>query len=161
MHFPLTIPLQPSKLVIASILAAHVAAGWTLLHVPSLALLPPGVLWSPLQGVSFLLWCGVCGSLLRALRQEHAKGGKALIVHADGMLTGVCADESFNDRVGAGAVDFGWALWLPLVDLLDGQKGAPGRVRQRVMLVRTNVSPNQWRALRIWLRHKSAPLRSD
>ena len=67
MHFPLTIPLQPSKLVIASILAAHAAAGWTLFHVPSLALLQPGVLWSPLRGVSLLLWCGVFGSLLLAL----------------------------------------------------------------------------------------------
>ena len=159
MHFPLTIPLQPSKLVIASILAAHAAAGWTLFHVPSLALLQPGVLWSPLRGVSLLLWCGVFGSLLLALRQEHAKAGKALVVHADGMLTCVCADEVLDYRVGAGAVDFGWALWLPLVALVDGQQGA--RVRQRVMLARTNTSPDQWRALRIWLRHKSALLRSD
>ena len=98
MHFPLTIPLQPSKLVIASILAAHAAAGWTLFHVPSLALLQPGVLWSPLRGVSLLLWCGVFGSLLLALRQEQAKAGKALVVHADGMLTCVCADEVLDYR---------------------------------------------------------------
>ena len=161
MHFPLTIPLQPSKRVIASILAAHAAAGWTLFNVPSLALLQPGALGSPLRGVSILLWCGVLGSLLLALRQEHAKGGKALIVHADGMLTCMSADESLDYRVGAGAGDFGWALWLPLVELPDGQEGAPRRVRQRVMLVRTNTSPGQWRALRTWLRHKAALLRSD
>ena len=160
MHFPLTIPLQPSKLVIASILAAHAAAGWTLFHVPSLALLQPGVLWSPLRGVSLLLWCGVFGSLLLALRQEHAKLGKALVVHADGMLTCVCADEVLDYRVGAGAVDFGWALWLPLVALVDAQEGTRERVRQRLMLVRTNTPSRQWRALRIWLRHKSALLRS-
>ena len=103
----------------------------------------------------------VFGSLLLALRQEHAKAGKALVVHADGMLTCVCADEVLDYRVGAGAVDFGWALWLPLVVLVDAQEGTRERVRQRLMLVRTNTPSRQWRALRIWLRHKSALLRGD
>ena len=50
---------------------------------------------------------------------------------------------------------------LPLVALVDAQEGTRERVRQRLMLVRTNTPSRQWRALRIWLRHKSALLRSN
>ncbi len=161
MHFPLTISLHPSRLVIASILAAHVAAGWTLFHVPSLALLQPGALWSPLRLVGVLLWCGVLGSLLLALRQERAKRGTMVILHPDGMLTYDSGEEPRHYRLGTGAVDFGWGLWMPLIDLVAGEEPAPVRVRWRLMLLRTNMLPSHWRPLRIWLRHKSALCRSD
>lgn len=146
MHFPLRLVLQPSVLAQASILAAYGAAGLALFLVPELSL--PGS-WQ-------LLACGALGlflghALWRDLRRERAKH-EVLVLRADGSLAmgAPAPDGTLSDRsLYRGAVDLGWALWLPLQD-------ETGR-RRVLMLWRGNVQPSGWRLLRIWLRHKVKP----
>lgn len=157
MHFPLSTQLRPSRGVMASILVAHVAAGSALFYVPSLSVLSSGAL--PMLGV--LLWICVLASFLVAIRHERAKQGLNLVFHGDGGLSVVSGEKAADYWLGAGAVDFGWAVWLPLVEPVVGDAALSGRTRLRLMLLRANLPPSHWRPLRIWLRHKAAPFRSD
>ena len=158
MRYPLTLSLRPSRAVMASILAVHVAAGLALFHVPSLSLLQPGPAWQPLRMLGVALWGGVLVSLLRAIRAERAKHGQALTLHSDGGLS-VAGGEGVADYwIGPDAVDFGWVVWLPLFDPVSEVAPPFRRTRGRLMLLRANVFPQHWRPLRIWLRHKAAPV---
>lgn len=157
MHFPLTIPLRPSRAMMASILAAHVAAGSALFHVPSVSVMQPGL---P-RLVAMLVWMALLLSLLMSIRHERHKQGQSLILHDDGGLSSAAGEEVSDYWLGRGVVDFGWAVWLPLVEPVTGDVASSGRARRRLMLLPTNMSSSHWRPLRIWLRHKAAPFCSD
>ncbi|WP_350338126.1 protein YgfX [Thauera linaloolentis] len=149
--------MWPSRVVMASISAVHAAAGLALFHVPSLSVLQP----APLRTLGLLLWIALLGSLLHALRRERAKRGLALVLHGDGGLGLGCGNESRGGWagdywLGAGAVDFGWAVWLPLLGPAAEGERASRRPRRRLMLLRANMAAAHWRPLRIWLRHKAA-----
>ena len=149
----------------ASILAAHVVAGLALFHVPGLMPIPLGEPWPPLRMLGGVLWCMLPLSLFRALAQERAKQDLVLVLGGDGGLSlqrraagGVSAIGGY--RLAPGAVDFGWAIWLLLVGPSGEVSSPPAKFRRRLMLLRANMAPVHWRLLRIWLRHKAAPLPS-
>ncbi len=146
----------------ASILAAHVVAGLALFHVPGL--MPSGEPWSRLQLPGVALGLALPLSLFHALAQERAKRGLMLVLGGDGGLSVRYASgdgATVRDyRLALGAVDFGWAVWLPLVGPSAEASAPPAKRRRRLMLLRTNMAPAHWRLLRIWLRHKAAPLSS-
>ncbi|WP_068634639.1 protein YgfX [Thauera butanivorans] len=161
MHFPLSVPLGPSRAVMASILAAHAVAGLALFHVPGL--MPSGEPWSRLQLLGVALGLALPLSLFHALARERAKRGWVLVLGGEGGLSVQCCADgdaaAIHDyRLAPGAVDFGWAVWLPLVGPVAESGASPERLQRRLMLLRANMAPVHWRLLRMWLRHKAAPL---
>ena len=160
MHFPLSIPIGPSGAAMASILAAHAAVGLALFHVLGLSPWAFDGGWMPLRLLGFVLWSALAVSLFDAFRKERAKRGLVLVLRGDGGLT--LKDEgeaaALDYRLRAAAVDFGWAVWLPLAGpLILDTRQAQG-VGRRLMLLRGNMAAPHWRLLRVWLRHKAAPL---
>ncbi len=152
MHFPLTLALRPAGGVLAPVLVAHVAAGLALFHAGAF---PPPASAGVAGG--WLAAGGAAGSLLIAwslaegFRGEFAKRGMVLVLREDGALAVEHRGRVEVFRVADGAVDFGWAAWLPLYrDVVP-----PGRVSRRLMLISANLPPGRWRAFRIWLRHKA------
>ncbi|HQZ01597.1 MAG TPA: hypothetical protein PKW99_03015 [Thauera sp.] len=163
MHFPLTIPLRPSRRFMASILVAHVAAGLALLHVPDLSSPQAGLPWTLLRVLGLLLWFSLAGSLLLAIRQERAKQGRVLVLRADGALVfaGTGGAEVDQYWLAVGSTDFGWAVWLPLTRLSPAPNSARWQATRRLMLLRSNMPESYWRPMRIWLRYKSGPSQHD
>lgn len=158
MHFPLTIALRPSRRVMASILALHCGAGLALFHVPALSMVQDGAWFSASRLLAVAAWTALLLSLGRALKAERDKGGMRLTLHANGLVSRKDATDAAPYAVAGGGVDLGWAVWLPLADANGAVGPGRGRVRERLMLSRANVAPSHWRLLRIWLRHKAAPV---
>ncbi len=166
MHRPLSIELSPSRGVLASVLAVHVAAALALFH--ALFPMPTG---GPEGQVALaaVAWGLLIASLLRAIRAELGKRGTTLVLLEDGAVEVSSGGERGLCRVGADAVDLGWALWLdlrpgPVADAGDGMPLPPRHGRgvergRRLMLLPVNLPAAQWRGLRIWLRHQA--LRGD
>ncbi|MDR0633880.1 MAG: hypothetical protein LBF91_02755 [Azoarcus sp.] len=143
----LTIRLRPSPILLASILAAHVAAGGVLLCMD----LPfaPAALFEAMVVLSAVL----------AARAHARKRGVALILAADGALRidhEGDGDDSAWGRVLPGAVVFPAVSWFAL-----GWTTADGRKRRLyLMLIAAEVEEpdggnSQWRRLRTWLRHRA------
>ncbi|MDX9836588.1 MAG: hypothetical protein RBT39_03370 [Azoarcus sp.] len=141
MVFPLLLPLCSSRAVLASVFAAHCAAGLALF----------------IASRSPWLLTGGCGlillSALAAWHGEMKKRGAVLALQADGGVS-VQRDSSAPvlARPRQDIVVFSWIVWFVL-ELPD--TGGRGRERVRFMLVRHNLRDDQWRSLQIWLRHRA------
>ena len=166
MHLPLTIELSPSRGVLASVLAVHAAVALALFHVPLSLQMPTAVPDEGHGAVAAVAWGLLLVSLLLGVRAELGKRGAALRLFEDGAVEVSSAEgRMLRCRLGADAVDLGWALWLDLRTDPGAEAGAgedralpPARERgvargRRVMLVRANLPAAHWRWLRIWLRH--------
>ncbi|NMG34073.1 hypothetical protein GRF61_06370 [Azoarcus sp. TTM-91] len=121
----------------ASVLLLHIAAGLTLFAYASSFSIQD--LFS--MGLIALSACA-------AVRAEMAKAGINLVLQPDGSLKTARGGEIRMLRVQAGAVDFGFILWLSLVD--DEARTTPWPLHLGV--VSRNMKREEWRALRIWLR---------
>ncbi|MDR1423699.1 MAG: hypothetical protein LBI92_03695 [Azoarcus sp.] len=141
----LTIRLRSSPVLQASILAAHFAAGLTLfcMALPTVATLTLTML--------------VVASTVWAWRAETAKRGMSLVLAADGAVVQMFGKGGDAwARVLPGAVVFPTAVWFAL-----GWTDADGRAHgRRFMLTAAGVeepaqAPDQWRRLRVWLRHRA------
>lgn len=161
MQFPLELRLQPSRILMASVLVAHLAAALALFHVPALGSVSPFGDASVLQLMGgALAWSLVIGSLFRALCTERLKRGCCLWLEDDGLV------ELFTEGVEQGvlcrvrthsAVMLDWAVWFRLVPV-ESVSTAPGsrvRLPSSMMLLASNVQAHDWRRLRTWLRHRA------
>ncbi|MGD9870743.1 MAG: protein YgfX [Thauera sp.] len=159
MQFPLELSLQPSRAVKASVLVVYLATALALFHVIDGDALAANA--NPAWG-GRVLFAGCCAFLLlAALRAWRAEAGKcgALLLGADGVLVMFerDAEQGLPCRVEpASAVDLGWALWFRVLPLEHVQPMPPLAARsRRMMLVPHNLAGDDWRMLRIWLRHKA------
>lgn len=154
MRFPLNLALAPARIMLAATVALHVLAAAALvqaqtgshIRMADLAVLP--------ELFAISAWALIGLSLLLSWRAENAKRGLSVILHDDGLISTVRAGELSDYRVDGSAVDFGWMVWLPLL-AVAGPQAKRARVCRRLVLLSANLPPGQWRALRIWLRHKA------
>ena len=161
MEFPLELRLQPSRAMMASVLVAHLAAALALFHVPGLAVLPfDGDASRVRLLVGALVWCVLCVSLLIALRAERSKRGCRLWLEGDGLVEVLLegAEQGVLCRVRPhSAVTLDWAVWFELVAVEPASRRSVSGARTPVsmMLLASNVRGEDWRLLRIWLRHRA------
>lgn len=141
MRFPLNVPMRPSKGAMASVLVIHAVAGLALFHMRL-----------PAPWMFYFAAVLVGASALAGLLQELAKGRCTLRLEGDGGITLMRDGRSSVARARAGAVDFGWAIWLGLSPVAG--EALSWRFR-RLMLLPGNLPAAQWRPLRIWLRHRA------
>ncbi len=161
MEFPLELRLQPSRVMMASVLVAHFAAALALFNVPGLGVFPlvgDGSLARLLAGT--LVWCVWCVSLLIALRAERSKRGCSLWLEGDGLVEVLAdgAEQGVLCRVRPhSAVTLDWAVWFGLVAVEPASRQSVSGVRTpaNMMLLASNVQGQGWRLLRIWLRHRA------
>lgn len=154
MRLPLSLPLAPAPAMLAVTVLGHGLAAVVLLQV----LASSGMTVPDFPGGSEILavcaWALIGVSLLLSWRSEVAKRGLGVILHDDGVISTLRAGELADYRVDGSAVDFGWAVWLPLF-ATAGPKAGRGRICRRLLLLPANLPPGQWRILRLWLRHKA------
>ena len=161
MEFPLELRLQPSRAMMASVLVAHLAAALALFHVPGLAVLSlDGDASRVRLLVGALVWCVLCVSLLIALRAERSKHGCSLWLEGDGLVEVLLegAEQGVLCRVRPhSAVTLDWAVWFRLlaVEPVSRQSVNAVRAPTGMMLLASNVQDQDWRLLRIWLRHRA------
>jgi len=156
MHEPLIIALRPSPGVMASVSVAHVAVALALFHVPAFG--PEALLGG--QGVMQAVIAGSAGcvlfaSLIRALVQEGRKRRLHLALNEAGEISLLqpAAPPLRGRVVPHSIVVFEWAVWFQSCPEFEGRM-RPGRSR-RFMIVAANLDAQQWRGLRIWLRHEA------
>ena len=163
MHDTLTIELRPSRALLASVLATHLAAALALFHVPALGVdgVRAAARTPAAAALVMAVWGVLAASLLRALVVELGKRGMCLVLEDDGHLevSWPGRDAPLWCAVQRGsAVELEWGIWFALAPVGgDSSRGTPRR-RRRLMLLRSNLDPSaeqSWRMLRIWLRHKS------
>ena len=150
MPFPVMMDLRPSRRLKGLLLALHLVIALAFL-LSALSL--PAIVVALLALLASLSW---------ALHVEHGKAGMrlklddragiALLSDADGRTS--CSQ---GIALPTGCVDFGWAAWLQWSvddDLMRKNRGWYGmRRRWALMLLPDHVSRENWRQIRIWLRH--------
>ena len=158
MEFPLELKLQPSRIMMASVLVVHLAAALALFHVPGLGVLSPADDASLMQLLAgTLAWVVLCSSFLYALRAERSKRGCSLWLEDDGLVEVLAegAEQGVLCRVRPhSAVTLDWAVWFRLLAVEPGSR-LPVGTFTALMLVASNVQGDGWRLLRIWLRHRA------
>ncbi|THF60882.1 hypothetical protein E6O51_11645 [Pseudothauera rhizosphaerae] len=101
------------------------------------------------SGLPVLLVAGALAALALSLwfgrRGGAPVAGHSLVLREDGLAT-IGGHE--RCRVLPGTTDFGWAVWLHWAD--------EGGRRYAAMLAPDMLPADDWRRLRIWLRHKAA-----
>ncbi|MCC4117831.1 hypothetical protein LLG90_20960 [Aromatoleum toluclasticum] len=106
---------------------------------------------------------GLAFSLRSAIRVEREKGSVRLVLLDDGGLH-VDPDGHARRTVYAvaepGCVDFGWAVWIHWRGTRV-RRSPRMPIRGAMMLVRGNVGDDEWRSLKIWLRHKVGAARAE
>ncbi|NMG64195.1 hypothetical protein GPA19_04440 [Azoarcus indigens] len=121
----------------ASVLLFHIAAGLALfVSIPNFSV--PDLFLISLIALSAFM----------AGRVEMAKAETSFVLQSDGSLKIGREGGIRTLRVQAGAVDFGFILWIGLAD--DEIHTARGLFR--LGLVPRNMKVDEWRAFRIWLR---------
>jgi hypothetical protein len=139
---PLTLRLKTDSILLAAIFAAHVAAG----GVVALLRLP--------LALTAAFAALVVVSAAMAWRDERAKRDFSLVLAADGAARLFFPAGDAWARVKPGAVTFPAVVWFAL-----GWTDVTGRARsRRFMLTAGGVEEpdgdaEQWRRLRVWLRH--------
>ncbi|NMF89341.1 protein YgfX [Aromatoleum petrolei] len=151
MRYPLEIRLRPSKLILLLNAAIHAIAAFAFLR----SSFPLPLVIVVVAGLGF--------SLHLANRAESEKAGGRLVLQDNGELS-VDPDGRGQQTVYAlaepGCVDFGWAVWIHWRG--TRVRRSPRRsIRGALMLVRGNVHEDEWRGLKIWLRHKVGPGRVE
>lgn len=150
MRFPVVLTLQRSRRLAVLLLALHaVIAAAFLLAAPHWPLV-------------VFVWLILPVSLTRALLVERAKTAVRLTLDHDARLTfeWPITNKSNDGRCGrvqgiaipTGCVDFGWAVWLRW-SLCEEQTFYAVKRRGALMLLPDQVGQEDWRILRIWLRH--------
>ena len=136
MPFPVELAPQPSRLMMAGLVAGHLVLGSAFLC----SSLPPFAIGLSLLG---LLASGAVSSWrwrqMARLRFVLGQEGAIRVIPALG--------PAYEARAGRGCRDLGWAVWLAWEDG-QGQAGI-------LMLPRDALAPDAWRALRIWLKFHS------
>ena len=160
MQFPFELKLQPSRLMMASALVAHLAAALALFHVPALGDVVDGEASFSRILAATLAWAMWCLSLVRALRAERSKRGCSLWLEDDGLVEVLVdgAEQGVLCRVRPhSAVTLDWAVWFRLlaVEPVSRQSVNAVRAPTGMMLLASNVQDQDWRLLRIWLRHRA------
>lgn len=146
MVYPLALTLQPSIGLLAPVLAAHAAVGLALFH--------SGLPLSGLTGGILLALVPV--SALMAIVSERRKRALILVLHEDGGMSVQRPGEApCTARVRPGAVAFSQVIWVQL-ELFETELRR--RRRLNLMLVSSNVQADQWRAIKVWLRHRALRL---
>lgn len=142
MLFPFEIVPQLSRLMMAGLAAGHLALGVAFLH----SSLP-----SSLVGLALM---GLLASNILSHRRWLRRAGLRFVLQQGGeMQVFDLAGAAYAARADKGCRDLGWAIWLawhgasPDADR-DGQHGI-------LMLPRDALSPEAWRALRVWLRFQA------
>ncbi|WEN42269.1 hypothetical protein CKCBHOJB_01856 [Thauera sp. GDN1] len=170
MRFPVELRLQPSRILMASVLVAHVAAALALFHVPALHAFAAGDEVSLARSLGAVLaWAALALSALRALRAEQAKDGLILWLEEDGLVEvfAAGAEQGVLCRIRPhSAVVLPRAVWfsLQVLENISGATAVRARVPAGMMLLASNVQQrdfqephdgDDWRRLRIWLRHRA------
>jgi hypothetical protein len=156
LNFPVLVSLRPSWAVLAPVVIVHVTIALALFHVD---VMPSGHAWLNASAASLILAVLAGGLVLLSLylgcRSELSKRGVQIVLGDDGLLEWERGDSMQVCRVSADAVDFGWALWLGLEQAGDRAHDGRRFFSARMMLVAANLPQQDWRMLRIWLRHKA------
>ncbi len=135
MRWPARIALKPSARLVVLIAAIHAIAAIAFLH---LSMHPAWVLFLLLAiGLSAALAIraelGIAGTVLRL--EER---GRVHLEDTDGIRTATLLPTS---------TDFGWAVWIQWLE-------DSGRARRGArMLLSDGMAPDDWRTLRVWMRH--------
>ena len=150
MRYPLDIALRPARLMFLLNAAIHAIAAFAFLR----SSLPLALVIVVVAGLGF--------SLRVANGSESDKAGVRVVLQDDGEL---CVDVGEARRTvyavaEPGCADFGWVIWIQWRGTwVRGSSRMP--IRGALMLVRGNVGDDQWRGLKIWLRHKVGAARAD
>lgn len=144
MRYPLEIGLRPSRMMFLLSAAIHAIAAFAFLRSSF-----------PLP-VVIVVVAGLAVSLRAAHRGERAKAGVRVLLQDAGELW-VDPDGRGRRTVYAvaepGCVDFGWAVWIHWRGTRV-RRSPRMPIRGAMMLVRGNVGDEEWRGLKIWIRHK-------
>ena len=139
MRYPLQFTLTPSRQVIFMIAAIHLIAAIAFLLLPVSWWIKVPVLL--ILGASFFL----------ATAAEREKLDRVLILDESGSLAHGRKGFFLRARPQPGCVDLGWAIWLrwQLVSTTPRRRPISGAM----MLLPDNIAEQEWRSLRVWLRH--------
>lgn len=142
MRYPLEIELQPSRLAQCLSAAIHLIAALAFVR-------------SSMHVLVVLSVLAILGLSVRAAtRAEIGTKGRVLVLEDNGEFRIEDPRGVVYALPEASCVDFGWAVWI------HWQGAAVARPRRRIMrgammLLPDNLSAENWRGLRIWLRHKA------
>lgn len=140
-------------MIMASVLAAHLAAALALFNVPAFQL-RGGTAgeWA----FAVLGWGLLLVSLARGLLAQHRLRGRTIWLEDDGTLEMLMADRGPGlHRVLPGSqVVLAAAVWFALVPLVPPESGIRGQT-MRLMLVPDNLVGKDFRHLRAWLLHRA------
>lgn len=144
MRYPLEIALRPSRMMHLANAAIHAIAAFAFLR-SSLPL--------PLV-IAIVCWLAL--SLRVAVRAECEKAGLRLMLEEGGELrvtSGGDPRRVVYATADGSCADFGWAVWIHWRGARV--RRSRGRLtRGAMMLVGGNLGREDWRGLKIWLRHK-------
>jgi len=140
MFFPVELAPQPSRLMMAGLVAGHLALGLAF-GTSSLPRCFIGLAWLSLALGGVAHWRG----WRRTARLRF-------VLTQDGVIQVIPpADPPYEARAGQGCRDLGWAVWL-------AWRGAEedGASHEGILILpRDALNPEAWRALRIWLKFRS------
>jgi toxin CptA len=147
MLFPVELAPQPSRLVMAGLVAGHLVLG--------LAFLRSSL---PVIGVALAL-VSLLGSAMLSYRRWRRTVGLRFVLAQDGAIQVIPpAGPAYEARAGCGCRDLGWAVWLAW----RGTAEEGGHGRENVLMLPCDaLAPEARRALRIWLKFRSGLGASD
>lgn len=92
---------------------------------------------------------------VRVVLLQAAHHGRTLILADDGTCR--WGDASAAHALVVGVTDFGWAVWLRAANRGGLAADVPAGRGGVLMLLSDQMSADDWRALRVWVRHKVRP----
>ncbi len=110
------------------------------------------VLNHALTGMLLILALGV--SVALSITRDRSRSNRVLVLGDGGVLDVRSSAGTVSVRVLPGSADFGWAIWLQWREIEAEGNGVHGS-SDAMMLLPDCVSGDDWRHLRIWLRHCS------
>jgi membrane-bound toxin of toxin-antitoxin system len=149
MLFPCEIAPQSSRLMMAGLVAGHLALGQAFLR----SSLPPA-------GIGLALAALLAGGIVTYRRWLRRTSGRFILRQEGTMQVIPPAGAAYEARAERGCRDLGWAVWLAWRSTAEEGAACHGQ-RGILMLPRDTLSPEAWRALRIWLRFRSGLATAD